>query len=295
MSAESRIKRVTIPEIRSRKGEEPIVSLTAYTTNVAKYLDPYVDFLLVGDSLGMILYGLESTVGVTLDMMIAHGSAVMRGAKKACVIGRSALRDVSGIAGTGVSQRGPRDDRNRLLRYQAGRRRRDGRDGAVFGRAGASRFWVHVGLMPQSVHTLGGFRAQGKSNEEAKRILADAEAIAAAGAFAIVVEGTVETLAHEITKTVPVPTIGIGASPACDGQILVSEDVMGLFSDFTPRFVKRYAELGPMIAEAGRLYAEDVRARRFPGPEHVFGNQSKKTRLGRVGASPMVQRTRGIA
>lgn len=279
MSAESRIKRVTIPEIRSRKGGEPIVSLTAYTTNVAKYLDPHVDFLLVGDSLGMILYGLESTVGVTLEMMIAHGAAVMRGANKACVIVdlpfgsyqespaqafRSAARVMTETGCSGIKLEGG-VEMAETVRFLVER------GVPVLG---------HVGLMPQSVHTLGGFRAQGKSNEEAKRILADAEAVAEAGAFAIVVEGTVETLAHEITKKVPVPTIGIGASPACDGQILVSEDVMGLFSDFTPRFVKRYAELGPMIAEAGRLYAEDVRARRFPGPEHVFGRQAKKRASG---------------
>ena len=279
MSAESRIKRVTIPELRSRKGGEPIVSLTAYTTNVAKYLDPHVDFLLVGDSLGMILYGLESTVGVTLDMMIAHGAAVMRGAKKACVIVdlpfgsyqespaqafRSAARVMTETGCSGIKLEGG-VEMAETVRFLVER------GVPVLG---------HVGLMPQSVHTLGGFRAQGKSNEEAKRILADAEAVADAGAFAIVVEGTVETLAHEITRKVPVPTIGIGASPACDGQILVSEDVMGLFSDFTPRFVKRYAELGPMIAEAGRLYAEDVRARRFPGPEHVFGAPSKKRASG---------------
>lgn len=275
MSAQGRVKRVTAPEIRARKGGEPIVSLTAYTTNVAKYLDPHVDFLLVGDSLGMILYGMESTVGVTLDMMVVHGAAVMRGSEKACVIVdlpfgsyqespaqafRSAARVMTETGCTGIKLEGGTEMAETVSFLTE-------RGVPVLG---------HVGLMPQSVHTVGGFRAQGKSNEEAARILADAEAIAEAGAFAIVIEGTVETLAHEITKKVPVPTIGIGASPACDGQILVSEDVMGLFSDFTPRFVKRYAELGPMIEEAGRLYAEDVRARRFPGPEHVFGNQTKK-------------------
>lgn len=270
MSTETRIKRITVPEIRARKGGEPIVSLTAYTTNVAKYLDPHVDFLLVGDSLGMVLYGLESTVGVTLDMMVVHGAAVMRGAKRACVIVdlpfgsyqespeaafRSAARVMTETGCAGIKLEGGAEMAETIAFLSA-------RGVPVLG---------HVGLMPQSVHSLGGFRAQGKSDAEAKRILADARAVADAGAFAMVVEGTMEPLAHEITKAVPVPTIGIGASPACDGQILVSEDVMGLFSDFTPRFVKRYASLGEQIAEAGRLYAEDVRARRFPGPEHCFG------------------------
>ncbi|MDJ0951321.1 MAG: 3-methyl-2-oxobutanoate hydroxymethyltransferase [Alphaproteobacteria bacterium] len=275
MSAQSDIKRITVPEIRARKGADPVVCLTAYTTNVAKYLDPNVDLLLVGDSLGMVLYGMESTVGVTLDMMINHGAAVMRGANRACVIVdmpfgtyqespevafRNAARVMTETRCSGIKLEGGAEMAETI----------------AFLTARGVPVLAHVGLLPQSVHTIGGFRAQGKSDAEAKRILNDAVAVAEAGAFAMVIEGTVETLAHEITKTVPVPTIGIGASPACDGQILVSEDVMGLFSDFTPRFVKRYADLGPMIAEAGRMYAEDVRARRFPGPEHVFGGQSKK-------------------
>lgn len=279
MSAQTETKRITVPEIRARKGGEPIVCLTAYTTNVAKYLDPHVDLLLVGDSLGMILYGMESTVGVTLDMMINHGAAVMRGARRACVIVdlpfgtyqespamafRNAARVLTQTRCSGIKLEGGVEMAETIAFLTA-------RGVPVLG---------HVGLMPQSVHTLGGFRAQGKSDAEAKRILADAVAVAEAGAFAIVIEGTVETLAHEITRKVPVPTIGIGASPTCDGQILVSEDVMGLFSDFTPRFVKRYANLGPMIAEAGKMFAEDVRARRFPGPEHVFGAAAKKRASG---------------
>ena len=275
MSAQREVKRITVPEIRARKGGEPIVSLTAYTTNVARYLDPNVDMLLVGDSLGMVLYGLESTVGVTLDMMVVHGAAVMRGANRACVIVdmpfgtyqespaaafRNAARVMTETGCSGIKLEGGAEMAETVAFLTS-------RGVPVLG---------HVGLMPQSVHSLGGFRAQGKSDAEARRILADAQAVAEAGAFAIVLEGTMEPLAREITKQVPVPIIGIGASPACDGQILVSEDVMGLFSDFTPRFVKRYAELGPMIAEAGRLYAEDVRARRFPAMEHCFGVAAEK-------------------
>jgi len=277
MSAETDIKRITVPDIHARKGGEPIVSLTAYTTNVAKYLDPYVDLLLVGDSLGMVLYGFESTVGVTLEMMINHGAAVMRGARRACVIVdlpfgsyqespglafRNAARVMTETGCSGIKLEGGREMAETVAFLAT-------RGVPVLG---------HVGLMPQSVHSLGGFRAQGKSDAEAKRILDDAKSVAEAGAFAIVLEGTMEPLAREITEKVPVPIIGIGASPACDGQILVSEDVMGLFSDFTPRFVKRYADLGSEIAAAGRAYAADVRARRFPAPEHCFGAGPAKKR-----------------
>lgn len=270
MSSTPATKRLTIPNIRAMKGEVPIVALTSYTTNVARYLDPHVDLLLVGDSLGMVLYGLESTVGVTLEMMSAHGSAVMRGSKKACVIVdlpfgtyqespaqafRSAARLMTETGCSGVKLEGGIEMAETISFLTA-------RGIPVLG---------HVGLMPQSVHTLGGFRAQGRSAEEAERIVQDAQAVAEAGAFSVVVEGTVEPVARKIAEGLAVPVIGIGASPACDGQILVSEDVMGLFSDFTPRFVERYANLGPMIEEAGRAFAEDVRERRFPREEHCFG------------------------
>jgi len=274
---ETRVRRKTAPDIHGMKGGEPIVALTAYTTNVAKYLDPHVDLLLVGDSLGMVLYGFESTVGVTLDMMINHGQAVMRGSRQACVAvdlpfgsyqesPEVAFRNASQVMiATGCS----------AIKLEGGE---EMAPTVAYLAARGVPVLGHVGLMPQSVHTVGGFRTQGRSDAEAERIRADARAIADAGAFAVVVEGTMEPLAHEITREIEIPTIGIGASPACDGQILVSEDVMGLFSDFTPRFVKRYAALGEQIAEAGRLYAEDVRARRFPGPEHCFGAGGAKTR-----------------
>lgn len=274
MSAQNDIKRITTTQIRSMKGGTPVVSLTAYTTNVAKFLDPHCDFLLVGDSLGMVLYGLESTVGVTLDMMITHGNAVMRGAKRACIVvdmpfgtyqesPQQAFRNAARIMiETGCS----------AIKLEGGE---EMAETVAFLTARGVPVLGHVGLMPQSVHTLGGFKAQGRDYAEAQRIRRDAESIATAGAFAIVVEGTLETLAREITEVIDIPTIGIGASPACDGQILVSEDVMGLFSDFTPKFVKRYATLGAQIEEAGRLYAEDVRARRFPAAEHTFGARPK--------------------
>jgi 3-methyl-2-oxobutanoate hydroxymethyltransferase len=259
-----------VPALRAQKGQQPIAVLTAYTTPVAKAVDPHVDCLLVGDSLGMVLYGLESTVGVTLDMMIAHGAAVVRGSEHACVIVdmpfasyqespaqayRNAARVIAETGAAGVKLEGGTEMAD-TIRFLTERRI------PVMG---------HVGMMPQSVAAYGGFRVQGKDADDARAIVADAVAVAEAGAFSIVIESVVEPLAREITAKVAVPTIGIGASPSCDGQVLVTEDVAGLFSDFTPRFVKRYAELGEGLSAVARSYAEDVRARRFPGPEHCFG------------------------
>jgi 3-methyl-2-oxobutanoate hydroxymethyltransferase len=252
------------------KGGEPIVGLTAYTAPMARLLDPLVDFLLVGDSLGMVVYGFESTLPVTVEMMIAHGAAVMRGSAQALVVVdlpfgtyqesreqafRTAARVLAETGCSAVKLEGGAEmaETVRCLTQ---------RGVPVMG---------HVGLMPQSVNAAGGFRVQGRGPEQAERVSADAAAIAAAGAFALVIEGTVEPVARAITEAVPIPTIGIGASPACDGQILVTEDVLGLFTRFKPRFVKRYAELAPLIAAAAAQYAADVRARRFPAPEHCFG------------------------
>ena len=269
MSTVSRVKRTSTPQIRDRKGGEPIVCLTAYTTQMARRLDPHVDLLLVGDSLGMVVYGFDSTLPVTVEMMIAHGAAVMRGSEHACVIVDlpfgsyqaspeqafgTAARVMAETGASGVKLEGGEEmaDTVRFLTQ---------RGIPVCG---------HVGLMPQAVNVAGGFKATGRSAEEALQVRRDAGAVAAAGAFAVVLEGTLEPVAAAITAELPVPTIGIGASPACDGQILVSEDVLGLFSDFTPRFVKRYADLGEQISAAAQAYAQDVRARRFPGKEHCF-------------------------
>ena len=269
MSTVSRVKRTSTPQIRDRKGGEPIVCLTAYTTQMARRLDPHVDLLLVGDSLGMVVYGFDSTLPVTVEMMIAHGAAVMRGSEHACVIVDlpfgsyqaspeqafgAAARVMAETGASGVKLEGGEEmaDTVRFLTQ---------RGIPVCG---------HVGLMPQAVNVAGGFKATGRSDEEALQVRRDAGAVAAAGAFAVVLEGTLEPVAAAITAELPVPTIGIGASPACDGQILVSEDVFGLFSDFTPRFVKRYADLGEQISAAAQAYAQDVRARRFPGKEHCF-------------------------
>jgi len=268
--------KTTITQIRAQKGLEPLVCLTAYTSLTAKLLDDNTDLLLVGDSLGMVLYGLNDTLGVTLDMMIAHGKAVMRGADKACVIVdmpfgsyqespqvafRNAARVMKEVGCDGVKLEGG-IEMAETVEFLTKR---------------GIPVLAHVGLLPQSVNTAGGFRSHGKEGDEATRILADAVAVADAGAFAVVVEGTVEPLARKITEAIPVPTIGIGASPACDGQILVTEDLVGLFSDFTPKFVKRYAELGAQIADAAKSYSEDVRSGRFPGPEHCFGMRRPKS------------------
>jgi 3-methyl-2-oxobutanoate hydroxymethyltransferase len=237
---------------------------------MARLMDAHVDVMLVGDSLGMVLYGMDTTLGVSVDMMVAHGQAVMRGAERACVVVdlpfgsyqespevayRTAARVLKETGCDAVKLEGGVEMADTVAYLTA-------RSVPVMG---------HVGLMPQSVKAMGGFTVQGKSEEAARRVIDDAKAIAAAGAFAIVVEGTLEPVARAITDAVAVPTIGIGASPACDGQVLVIDDILGLFGDFTPKFVKRYAELAPEIEEAIKAYANDVRSRAFPGEDHCFG------------------------
>lgn len=268
MSTPPSQKRLTPSNITAMKGQRPIVSLTAYTTPIARLLDPHCDLLLVGDSLGMVIYGLETTVGVTMEMMIAHGQAVMRGASHACVIVdlpfgayqesreqafRNAARILKETGCDGVKLEGGEEMAETVAFLTS-------RGVPVFG---------HIGLMPQQVNA-SGYRSKGHSEAEADKIRRDAKAIDEAGAFAMVIEGTVEPLARDITGTVKAPTIGIGASPACDGQILVSDDMLGLFNEFRPRFVKHYAELAPTISAAVEAYARDVKARTFPGPEHTF-------------------------
>jgi 3-methyl-2-oxobutanoate hydroxymethyltransferase len=251
------------------KGGPPIVGLTAYTAPIARLLDGHVDFLLVGDSLGMVVYGFDSTLPVTVEMMIAHGGAVMRGSARALVVVDLPF---------GAYQESPQQAFRTAARIMV-----ETGCAAVKLEGGAEmaetvRFLTrrgvpvmgHIGLMPQSVHAAGGFKVQGRGREQAEGVIADAAAIAEAGAFAIVIEGTVEPVARAITEQVSVPTIGIGASPACDGQILVTDDLLGVFTEFTPRFVKRYAQLAPLISAAAEAYANDVRARRFPGKEHCF-------------------------
>ncbi len=270
MSSPSRIKRISAPELAARKGGDPIVVLTAYTAPTARILDNHVDCLLVGDSLGMVVYGLETTLAVSVDMMINHGAAVVRGAQHACVIVDMPFASY---------QESPELAYRNAARIMC----ETGCDGIKLeggvAMAGTVEFLArrgipvmgHVGLMPQSVHAYGGFRIQGKDTAAARQIIDDARAVTDAGAFSLVVEGVMEPVAREITAVVPVPTIGIGASPACDGQVLVTEDLVGMFDGFTPKFVRRYAEFGRDLGAAAAAYADDVRARRFPAPEQCFG------------------------
>ena len=270
MSAQSpkAAPRVSAPDIAARKGETPVVCLTAYTAPMAELLDEHCDILLVGDSVGMVVHGLPNTVGVTMEMMILHGQAVMRGSSKAMVVIDMPFGSYEGSAEEAFANAvrlmketgahavklaaGPQIAEN--IRYMVDRGL------PVMG---------HVGLRPQSVLAEGGFKAKGRGNEERARILDEAVAAAQAGAFAIVVEGVAEGLAQEITARVEIPTIGIGASAGCDGQILVTDDMLGLF-DWTPKFVRRYADLRGEISRAVAAYAEDVRARRFPGPAEIY-------------------------
>ena len=269
MSAEVRIRRKTSRDVRLMKSQTPIVVLTAYTAPMARLLDKHVDVLLVGDSLGMVLYGMESTLGVTLDMMINHGQAVMRGSKNACVIVdlpfgsyqeskeqafRNSARVMSETGCAGVKLEGG-VEMAETIRFLVDR---------------GIPVMAHVGLKPQSVNALGGFRAQGRTDEEAAQVLRDAQAVAEAGAFSVVIEGTIEPVARKVSDAIAIPTIGIGASPACDGQVLVTEDILGLAGDISPKFVKRFAQLGDLIDDAARTYADEVRTRVFPGPEQTY-------------------------
>jgi 3-methyl-2-oxobutanoate hydroxymethyltransferase len=274
VSVEIQAKPVTTKTIRERKGGEPVVCLTAYTAPMAKMLDKHVDLLLVGDSLGMVVYGLPTTIGVTMDMMVAHGAAVVRGTSHACVVVDMPF---------GSYQESPEQAFRNAARLMmetgcAAVKLEGGCEMAPTIKYLVERgipVMAHVGLTPQSFHAFGGFRAQGRDEAEADKILHDAHAVEEAGAFAVVLEGTMEPIARKITERLHVPTIGIGASPVCDGQVLVVDDVLGMFMDFKPKFVKRFAELGPMVEDAAARYAAEVKARTFPATEHCFGVKPK--------------------
>jgi len=278
MSVQTRPQRLSITAIKRRKGGEKLVCLTAYTAPVARLLDDAVDLLLVGDSLAMVVYGFDSTLPVTLDMMIAHGAAVVRATQHAAVVVDLPF---------GSYQASPADAFRAAARVMAETGclavKLEGGEEMAETVAFLTRRGIpvmgHVGLTPQAVNQLGGYRSRGHQDEERRKILADGAAIADAGAFSLVVEGVNEGLARELTETVAIPTIGIGASPACDGQILVTDDMLGLFAEFTPKFVKRYAALGQTIRDAARDYAEDVRSGRFPAPEHTYTAPSKRTKI----------------
>ena len=262
------VRRLTAPDIAARKGGTPIVCLTAYTAPVADILDEHCDLLLVGDSLGMVVHGLPNTVGVTLEMMILHGQAVMRGSKKAMVVVDMPFGSYEGSPEVAYANaaRVMKETGCNAVKVEAGPAVVDNirylvqRGIPVMG---------HVGLRPQAVMVDGGFKAKGKGDAERARILDEARATADAGAFAVVVEGVAEGLAREITGAIGAPTIGIGASAGCDGQILVTDDMLGLF-DWTPKFVRRYGDLRAEIGKSVAAYAEDVRQRRFPGPAEIY-------------------------
>ena len=265
-------KRMTAPALRARKvdgtTEQPIVALTAYTMRMAQLLDEHCDLLLVGDSLGQVIYGLPSTIPVTLDMMIAHGAAVVRGSWHSLVAVDMPFGSYEGSPEQAVANcsRVMKETGCAAIKLEGGEamaptvRFLSERGIPVIG---------HVGLTPQAVNSLGGYGARGRGDAEAKKILSDARAISDAGSFAIVVEGVMEELATRIAREIPVPIIGIGASADCDGQILVTDDMLGLF-ERTPRFVKRYDNLAEQIGKAAETYASEVRSRTFPSANQTY-------------------------
>src|SRR5215813_1650906 len=273
MSVQQDIRRLTAPDIRARKGGEPIVCLTSYHAHTARLVDQYCDVILVGDSLGMVMHGFETTVPVTLDMMILQGHAVMRGSRRALVVidlpfGSYEQSKEQAFASCA---RVMKETGCGAVKLEGGQRMAEtiaflvDRGVPVMG---------HVGLTPQAINTIGSFRAQGREEKDWGPIEEDARAVSDAGAFSVVVEAVAEPLAARVSAQLPIPTIGIGASAACDGQILVLEDMLGL-SPRVPKFVRRYGQLGPSIEAAVEAYAADVRARAFPGPDNVYGMKGK--------------------
>ena len=262
------VRRIAAPDIAARKGGVPVVCLTAYTAPMAEILDEHCDLLLVGDSVGMVVHGLPNTVGVTLEMMILHGQAVMRTSRRAMVVVDMPFGSYEGSPEVAYANaaRVMKETGAQAIKVESGPTVVETIDYLV--KRGIP-VMGHVGLRPQAVHVDGGFKAKGKGGDERARILQEAKATAEAGAFAVVVEGVAEGLAREITEAISVPTIGIGASAGCDGQILVTDDMLGLF-DWTPKFVRRYGDLRGEISKAVGGYADDVRARRFPGPAEIY-------------------------
>lgn len=269
-------KRMTVPSIRARKKDgvtaEPLVMLTAYTMRMAQLLDPHCEMLLVGDSLGQVIYGLPSTVPVTMEMMCAHGAAVVRGSWHALVAVDMPFGSYEGSPEQAFASasRIMKETGCAAVKLEGGEAMATTID---FLTHRGIPVIGHVGLTPQAVNVLGGYAARGKTDEEARKIVGDTKAVADAGAFCIVIEGVMESIADQATSAVPVPTIGIGASANCDGQVLVTEDMMGLF-ERTPRFVKRYADLASEIGEAASHYRAEVRSRAFPTADQTYHPKS---------------------
>jgi 3-methyl-2-oxobutanoate hydroxymethyltransferase len=279
MSTHVNSKKMTIPKIKAMKGKGRIVSLTAYTTPMARLMDACVDIIIVGDSLGMVAYGMDSTMPVTLEMMIRHARAVVLGASQACVVvdlpfatyqesPEIAYRNAARLMAESGAQAVKLEVSEELVSTVAFLARR------------GIPVMPHIGLTPQYANALGGFKVQGKSDEEARRLVALARSLEQASAFALLVEGTHESAARQITEAVAIPVIGIGASPACDGQVLVTEDVLGLFSDYMPKFAKRYTNLADSVAAAFSEFASEVRRGAFPAAEHCFGVATKASSEG---------------
>ena len=275
MSVHSEIKRRTVPELMAYKGNKKIVCLTAYSAPIARLIDAALDLILVGDSTAMVGYAMADTLSITLQQMADHGAAVVRATQQACVVidmpfgsyqaspqqafeSAAFLLAHSGATAVKIEGGAPLADTTRFLAERG------------------VPVLAHVGLMPQYVNTMGGFKAQGMSDEAAERIFADAKAHQEAGAFAVVIEGVAESLGRRITEALSIPTIGIGASPACDGQVLVTEDILGLSGDRIPRFAKNFGDAASVIRDAAQRYADEVRSGDFPGLEHCFGVKPKK-------------------
>lgn len=275
MSVHSEIKRRSVPELMAYKGNKKIVCLTAYSAPIARLIDPAVDLILVGDSTAMVGYGMRDTLSITLQQMTDHGAAVVNATQQACVVIDMPFGSYQ------VSPQQAFENAAFMLAHSGATAVKI--EGGV-ALAETTRFMVergipvlaHVGLMPQYVNTMGGFKAQGMNETAAERIVADAVAHQEAGAFAVVIEGVAESLGRRITETLRIPTIGIGASPACDGQVLVTEDILGLSGDRIPRFAKNFGDAASVIRDAAQQYAHEVRDGSFPAMEHCFGVKKTK-------------------
>lgn len=270
MSIHQSVQRVTVPQLMSRKGQRKIVALTAHNSVMAQLVDEFLDFILIGDSTAMVAYGLPNTLSITVEQIAAHSAAVARSTHHACVVAdmpfgsyqkscEQAFENAAYLLAQGHAD---------AVKLEGGANMAPT---IAFLTSRGIPVLGHIGLMPQHVHTMGGYKAQGMTDAAAQQLLADAQAVAQAGAFGVVIEGVKESVAAEITAEVTVPTIGIGASAACDGQILVTEDMLGLNGDRVPRFVKRYADLANEIKAAVQRYADDVRVGAFPEDKHCFG------------------------
>ncbi|WP_432200581.1 3-methyl-2-oxobutanoate hydroxymethyltransferase [Erythrobacter sp. W53] len=269
-------KRLTVPRIRDHKKDgvtkDPLVMLTAYTARQAQLLDAHCDMLLVGDSLGQVIYGLDSTLPVTVDMMIAHGAAVVRGSYHSVVVVDMPFGSYE------ASKEQAFDTASRIMAETgAAAVKLEGgtamADTIEFLTNRGIPVMAHVGLTPQAVNVLGGYAARGRSQQEHEKIIGDGQAVQEAGAFAVVIEGVVEPIAVALTKELEIPTIGIGASAECDGQVLVTEDMLGMF-ERVPRFVKKYEDIAGMIDKTVETYAEEVRARTFPTKDQTYQPKS---------------------